>query len=206
MSDKPLICYIQVSPCLGIQLPNAGAYAATLSSVSGQTADMLYFRPLDAQVHSFQKVRSATFEIPVPCVTIIKKKKPRMLKVDLCRNMTFSIKSLKGRYNLVDGDEINRKTSLKDIHDPSIVLISRRRAAVSILLAALVGALGFWIGQYALQSNSLIYPRLKEQEVNFQSDRYNFRTFLYNGTFASTSSEETNMAWDSLFPGKLSTR
>ena len=104
-------------------------------------------------------------------------------------------------------DEINRNPSLMDIHDPYVVLISRRRAAFSILLAALAGALGFWIGQYALQSRSLHYPSwLEEQKISFQSDRYHFRTFMYNGTFASTPSEETNMAWDSLFPGKLLTR
>ena len=118
--------------------------------------------------------------------------------------MTFLSKSLKGKYNLIDGDETNRKISLMDIHDPYIVLISRRRAAVSILLAALLGALGFWIGQYALQSGSLHYQSwLKKQAITFQSEGYHFRTFMYNGTFASAPSEETDMAWDSLFPGKL---
>ena len=121
--------------------------------------------------------------------------------------MTSSIKSFQGRYSLVDGHQMNRNTSLMGIHDPSIVLISRRGAAFSILLAALVGALGFWIGQSTLQSHSLHFPtRTKEQEITFQSDRHYFRTFLYNETFVSVSSEETNMAWDSLFPGKLSKR
>ena len=128
-----------------------------------------------------------------------------MLKIDLCRNMNFMIKSFTDRYNLVGGDEMNRKISLMDFYDPSIVLISRRRAAFSILLAALVGALGLWTGQYALQSYSFHDPSwLKEQKTYLQSDRYHFRTFLYNKTFVSTSTEETNMAWDSLFPGKPS--
>ena len=130
-----------------------------------------------------------------------------MLKFGLCRNMMFSIKSLRGKYNLIDGEETNSKTSLMDIHDPSIVLISRRRAAFAILLAALVGALGFWIGLYTLQSRNLYHRSwFKEQEINFQSDQYHFRTFMYNRTFESTPSEETNMAWGSLFPGKLLTR
>ena len=130
-----------------------------------------------------------------------------MSKIALCRNMLLSITSLKGKYKLVDGEETNPKTSLMDIHDPSIVLISRRRAAFAILLAALVGALGFWIGQYALQSRNLYHRSwLKEQEINFRSDEYHFRTFIYNGTSESTPSEETNMAWGSLFPGKLLTR
>ncbi|KAM0795053.1 hypothetical protein BDR22DRAFT_894522 [Usnea florida] len=96
---------------------------------------------------------------------------------------------------------MNQKPSIMDIHDPYTIIISRRRAAFFVLLAALVGALGFWMGQYALQSRSLHYQSwLKEQNINFHSDNYHFRTFMYNGTFASTSSEETNMAWDSLFP------
>ena len=130
-----------------------------------------------------------------------------MVKIDLCRSTTFSIKSLRGKYSPIDCDETNSKSSLMDTHDPDVVLISRCRAAFSILLAALVGALGFWVAQYALQSRSLHYQSwLKEQDFSFQSGRYHLRTFKYNGTFASAPSEETNMAWDSLFPGKLLTR
>lgn len=151
---------------------------------------------------AIRKCSQPILKSPVFCVMI--HPQPLLFRIDLCHNnMKFSIKNLKGEYNLTDGDETTPKTSLLDIHDSYSISMSGLTAAFSILLAALVGALGVWIGQCAFQSRSTHHQsQLREPGINFQSDRYHFRTFMYNGTFASAPSEETNMAWDSLFPGK----
>ena len=96
------------------------------------------------------------------------------------------------------------ETSLLEAHDSDPVGIRYRTAAFWLFLAAMVGALGFWLGRNT--SQPLERPTQDwstEKKIDFQSDKSFSRTFWYNGTFASAPSEETDSAWDSLFPGKL---
>lgn len=115
------------------------------------------------------------------------------------------MKTLKGKHSLANEEIEDISTSLLDNDEPNVVTMRYRTAAFSLLLAALLGALGFWIGQYGFQRRSHHFRnQLTENTINFRSAKYDLRAFIYNETFASAPSEETNMAWDSLFPSKLS--
>lgn len=117
--------------------------------------------------------------------------------------MSILLKVLKRNY-IRSNQSKDLETSLLETHDSEDVAIRYRTAAFSLLLAAMIGALGFWLGRNTFQP--LERPAqdwLTEKTINFQSDETFFRTFMYNGTFASAPSEETDPAWDSLFPGRL---
>ena len=120
--------------------------------------------------------------------------------------MSILLKVLKRIY-LGSNQSKDFETSLLETHDSEDVAVRYRTAAFSLFLAAIVGALGFWLGQNTFQpSERPTQDWPTEKTINFQSDQYFFRTFTYNGTFASAPSEETNSAWNSLFPGKLLAR
>ena len=115
--------------------------------------------------------------------------------------LSFLVRDLKYRYSRATSDEEEPKASPLENSVPDSFVIGHRVAACALLLAALIGALGFGVGQYAFELQR--HPS-KEQPpantINFHSERQILRTFGHNRTFASAPSEETDMAWDSLFP------
>lgn len=117
--------------------------------------------------------------------------------------MSFLLYNSRHRYSPTNDDQEDIEESLLKAGDPDVVIIRYRTATCALLLAALIGSLGLWVGQYTFQFLRAPSKHWSTAEtIGFQSDEYNVRTFGYNQTFASTPSNETNMAWDSLFPSK----
>lgn len=122
--------------------------------------------------------------------------------------MSILLKLSKGNYaGPNDQSKDFESETLLDTHNPNVIAVRYRTAAISLFLAVMVGAMGFWLGQNTCQPRDpLIQDWLTEKTDNFHSVEPFFRTFTYNGTFASAPSKETNLAWDSLFPGMLLAR
>ena len=120
----------------------------------------------------------------------------------LSYRMASMLKTLKHRYSRINDDHEDPGTSSLEPCNSDVIMLRYRTAASALLSAALIGALGFWMGQHAFQSQiipSSVWPT--EKTAMFHSGHI-LRPFNYNQTFASAPSAETNMAWDSLFPSE----
>lgn len=117
--------------------------------------------------------------------------------------MILLMNILKGRKCQANVNEDDSKASLLDTRDPNVIEVQYREAVCALLLAALLGALGFWTGQHAFQTQYLPSKDLStETRIAFQSEKRIPRIFGYSRIFASAPSNETNMAWDALFPSE----
>ena len=121
----------------------------------------------------------------------------------LSYRMASILNSLKHRYSRIDDDHEDPGIRFLEPRDSDVIMLRYRTAASALLSAALIGALGFWMGQHAFQSQatpSSVWPT--EKTAMFHSSGHILRPFNYNQTFASAPSAETNMAWNSLFPSE----
>ena len=121
--------------------------------------------------------------------------------------MKFLLRKFRQRYSHLDNEEKNYSAVIVLQDHRGSMLIGYRIAVCVILLAAAAGALGLWLGQNAfrhLSEPSRDAPTV--QGNGFHSNNITRRTFVEDSMYARAPSNETNKAWESLFPGTPSNK
>ena len=118
--------------------------------------------------------------------------------------MISLLKDFRQRYLRVDSEENTSAAVMVFSNHENSIQIGYQLAVCTILLAATAGALGLWLGQHTFLQLSVGATAI--QGHAFDSDKHTLRTFNFSPAYTHAPSNETNKAWESLFPGQSSVK